>query len=110
MSDIEENRLLVIPDSGSSPLVEFKVKKIGPNILKIHGVNYEIPFGAKVVDAKNNTVGITDQSGFVLLPQEEEENQELGVIWSKDSEDYKCKIRFRKDSDISNSITNADCV
>lgn len=110
MSDIEENRLLVIPDSGSSPLVEFKVKKIGPNILKIHGINYEIPFGAKVVDAKNNTVGITDQSGFVLLPQEEEENQELGVIWSKDSEDYKCKIRFRKDSDISNSITNADCV
>jgi len=110
MSEIEENRLLVIPDSGSSPLIEFKVKKIGKNILKIHSVNYEIPFGAKVVDAKNNTVGITDQSGFVLLPQEDEGNQELGVIWSKDSKDYKCKIRFRNDSDISNSIINADCV
>ncbi len=110
MSEIEDNRLLVIPDSGSSPLVEFKVKRIGENILKIHGVNYEIPFGAKVVDIKNNIVGITDQSGFVLLPQEDEGNEELDVIWSKDSKDYKCKIRFRKDSDISNSIINADCV
>lgn len=110
MSDIEENRLLVIPDSGSSPLVEFKVKKIGGNILKIHGVNYDIPFGAKVVDAKNTTVGITDQSGFVLLPPEDEGNKNLGVVWSKDSKDYKCKVRFRKDSEISNSITNADCV
>ncbi|WP_300002109.1 fimbria/pilus outer membrane usher protein [uncultured Cedecea sp.] len=107
MSEIEENRLLVIPDNGSSPLVEFKIKKIGKNILKIHSVNYEIPFGAEVVDVKNNVVGITDQSGFVLLP---EEYEELAAIWSKDSKDYKCKIIFRKDSDISNSIINADCI
>lgn len=110
MSEVEENRLLVIPDSGSSPLVEFKVNKIGQKIIKIHSVNYDIPFGAKVVDVKNNVLGITDQSGFILLPQDNEGNEELGVVWSKDSQDYKCKVRFRQDSDISSSIINADCV
>ncbi len=110
MSEIEDNRLLVIPENGSSPLVEFNIKKSGKNILKIHSANYDIPFGAKVVDAKNNLVGITDQSGFVLLPLEDEANQELAVTWGKDNKDYKCKIRFRGDSEISNLITNADCI
>ena len=110
MSEVEENRLLVIPDNGSSPLVEFKVNKIGKNIIKIHSASYDIPFGAKVMDDKNNVLGIADQSGFVLLPQGYEENKELGINWSKDSKDYKCKIKLKANPDASSSIINADCV
>lgn len=110
LSDVEDNKLLVIPESGASPLVEFNIKQKGNNIMKVNGVNQEIPFGAKVVDKNNNVLGVTDQSGFVLLAKEDENNRELSVIWSKDSKDYKCNIRLSKGNNLSNSIINANCV
>lgn len=110
MSEIDENRLLVIPDNGSSPLVEFKVKKIEKNIIKINSLNHEIPFGAKVVDSKNNLLGVTDQSGFVFLSQEDRGSKKLSVIWSKDNKESKCNFELTIEPEAPDSIVNVNCI
>ncbi|WP_272671839.1 fimbria/pilus outer membrane usher protein [Providencia sp. PROV104] len=109
MAEIDDNRLLVIPDSGSSPLVEFKIKKINRNILKISSSNYEIPFGAQVVDYQNNLLGITDQSGFVLLPQNNNENKRFSVIWNIDNKENTCHFELTDVPESSDSIINVNC-
>ncbi|WP_272680420.1 fimbria/pilus outer membrane usher protein [Providencia sp. PROV032] len=114
-AEIEDNNLMVIPVSGSSPLVEFKVNKVFDKILKIKSDKYKIPFGTKIIDGKNNSLGITDQSGFVFIsePNINEVNENpWKAVWSLDGEKYECILNtddLKKDISTTQSQIDINC-
>ncbi|WP_419177223.1 FimD/PapC C-terminal domain-containing protein [Providencia alcalifaciens] len=68
-----------------------------------------MPFGAQVVDYENNLLGMTDQGGFVLLPQNNNEIKRFSVIWSKDNKENICHFELTDLSESSDSIINVNC-
>lgn len=114
-AEIEDNKMIVIPVAGSSSLVEFKVNKAINKIVKIKSDKYKIPFGARVIDARDKTLGIIDQSGFVFISKSEEsemDDSEWKVVWSSDEGEFECLLNpddMKKERSISTSQANVNC-
>lgn len=95
--DVEDTRHKIVPTAGAAVLIKMETQQNELTLVKFVGKD-DIPFGASVLDAQNNNVGMIGQGGRAMVALKEGANT-LTVKWQKNPPEKMCKVQINYSAD-----------
>ncbi|MFS9769812.1 FimD/PapC C-terminal domain-containing protein [Enterobacter chuandaensis] len=98
--DVEETRKHIVPTAGAAVHIKIETQQHQQTFVRfIHASGKEIPFGAQVTDAGNNTLGMVGQSGLAMVTLSDAKTP-LTITWNKN------KVMNSCTADVNNAPEN----
>lgn len=98
--DVEDTRKSIVPTAGAAVHIKMETQQQQQTFVRfIHASGIEIPFGAQVTDAGNNSLGMVGQSGLAMVTLSDAKNP-LTLKWNKN------KVMNTCIADVNNASEN----